>query len=79
MHSLFITLLEMITWAKEGAGLFRLITVLQGGADTCTVLYCTVLYCTVLQGGADTVLRAGEIIIKKLKWHKYTAGNTTNQ
>ena len=59
MHSLFITLLEMITWAKEGAGLFRLITVLQGGADT--------------------VLRAGEIIIKKLKWHKYTAGNTTNQ
>ena len=59
MHSLFITLLEMITWAKEGAGLFRLITVLQGGADT--------------------VLRAGEIIIKKLKWHKYTAGNTTTQ
>ena len=59
MHSLFITLLEMITWAQEGAGLFRLITVLQGGADT--------------------VLRAGEIIIKKLKWHKYTAGNTTNQ
>ena len=59
MHSLFITLLEMITWAKEGAGLFRLITVLQGGADT--------------------VLRAGEIVIKKLKWHKYTAGNTTNQ
>ena len=59
MHSLFITLLEMITWDKEGAGLFRLITVLQGGADT--------------------VLRAGEIIIKKLKWHKYTAGNTTTQ
>ena len=44
MHSLFITLLEMITWAKEGAGLFRLITVLLGRADTCTVLYCTVLF-----------------------------------
>ena len=66
----------MITWAR-GAGLFRLITVLLGGADTCTVLYCTVLYWS--PGRADTMLRAGEIIIKKLKWHKYTAGNTTTQ
>ena len=78
MHSLFITLLEMITWAKEGARC-RFIQVNNCSPGRGRHLYCTVLYCTGLLGGADTMLRAGEIIIKKLKWHKYTAGNTTTQ
>ena len=47
MHSLFITLLEMITWAKEGARC-RFIQVNNCSPGRGRHLYCTVLYCTVL-------------------------------
>ena len=78
MHSLFFVH-NTLRNDYLGQGRCRFIQVNNCSPGTGRHLYCTVLYCTVLQGGADTVLRAGEIIIKKLKWHKYTAANTTTQ